>query len=374
LDDFLLLSEGAYCAPTQVTARDALSKVPCVCGHPAPDCRRHSIHRVSGRFRHPPGLYPRMDAHKGFGGHGKAGGPYYSTKEADAIRQKEKEDLENLIAGQSTDAEDESSTVDKLAQDTQVRFGGTTTLSRTPSSGTRSSPLLVEESLCDTLVSTTRASRTGPKTNPKAHIWYGLLDVAGKRWVVQEWSTAWDYVTSQGFQYHHVFYSQDEANGWKNFVNAQNSNLKAPPPGTHKTKKVMVMDDSSSDSSDNPEAISKKPGRIPSTASAVGPEEEEVTPLPPLVRAIPHLITATTPPLVLPALVTAELQDRDAETRSIIASDAVTGGPTRTKARTKLDTAPGATQNNAASEVLHTSASTPKAGTTEQTSEDLILW
>jgi hypothetical protein len=39
LDDFLLLAEGTCRAPTQVTARDALSKVPCVCGRPAPDCR-----------------------------------------------------------------------------------------------------------------------------------------------------------------------------------------------------------------------------------------------------------------------------------------------------------------------------------------------
>jgi hypothetical protein len=40
---------------------------------------------------------------------------------------------------------------------------------------------------------------------------------------------------TKGFQYHHVFYSKDEANGWKNSVNARNSNLKAPPPGTHRT-------------------------------------------------------------------------------------------------------------------------------------------
>jgi hypothetical protein len=126
LDDFLLLSEGTCRAPTQVTAQDALSKVPCVYRRPAPDCRRHSTHRISGRFCHPPGLYPWMDAHKGFGGHGKVGDPYYSTEDADAIRQKEKEDLENLIAGQSTDAEDEAeaSAVEELAQDTQVRFGG----------------------------------------------------------------------------------------------------------------------------------------------------------------------------------------------------------------------------------------------------------
>jgi membrane peptidoglycan carboxypeptidase len=202
-----------------------------------------------------------MDARKGFGGHGKAGGPYYSTEEADAIRQKEKEDLENLIAGQSTDAEDEVSAVDEPAQDTQVRFGGTTTLGRIPSSGTRGAPLLVEDSLRDTLVSTTRASRTGPKKNPRSPILYGLLDVAGKRWVLQDWSTAQDYVTNKGFHYHHVFDSKDEANGWKNFVNAQTSNLKAPPPGTNRAKKVIVVDDSSSDSSDNPEVISKKNGR-----------------------------------------------------------------------------------------------------------------
>jgi hypothetical protein len=220
------------------------AQVPCVCGRTPPDCRRHSTHRIWGRFRHPSGLYPRMDAHKGFGGHGKAGGPYYSTEEADAIRQKEKEDLENLIAGQSTDAEDEVSAVDEPAQDTQVHFGGTTTLGRTPSSGTRGAPLLVEDSLRDTLVSTTRASRTGPKKNQRSPILYGLLDVARKRWVVQDWSTAQDYVTNKGFHYHYVFDSKDEANGWKNFVNAQTSNLKASPPGTNRAKKVIVVDDS----------------------------------------------------------------------------------------------------------------------------------
>jgi hypothetical protein len=117
----------------------------------------------------------------------------------------------------------------------------------------------------------------------------------------------------------------------------------------------------------------KKPGagveRIPSTTSAVGPEEAD--PLHPPVRAIHPLRTATAPPLP-PARVAAAPQDRDAATRSIIAPDTVAGGP-RTKARPELDTAPGATRNNAASEVPHTSASALKARTTEQIFEDLIL-
>jgi hypothetical protein len=261
LDNFLLLAKGTCHAPTLVTARDTLSRVPCVCGCPALDCCRHLTHPISGRFRHPSGLYPWMDAHKGFGGHGKAGGSYYSIKEADAIRQKEKEDLKNLIAGQSTVPEDQFSAVDEPAQDTQVHFWGTTTLGRTPSSGNRSCPLLAEDSLRDTLVSTTRASRTGPKTNPRALILYSLLDVVGKRWVVQHWSTAQDYVMNKGFHYAHVFDSKDEANGWKNFVNAQPSNLKAPPPATNRAKKVIAVDNASSGSSENPEVISKKPGR-----------------------------------------------------------------------------------------------------------------
>jgi hypothetical protein len=89
LDDFLLLPGGTCRAPTQVTPPDAVSKVPCVRGCPAPECHRHSTHRIPGCFQHPSGLYPWMDVqHKGFRGHDKAGGPYYSSKEAEAIRRR----------------------------------------------------------------------------------------------------------------------------------------------------------------------------------------------------------------------------------------------------------------------------------------------
>jgi hypothetical protein len=49
--------------------------------------------------------------------------------------------------------------------------------------------------------------------------------------------------TKKGFLYHHVFNSKDEANGWKNFVSSKSSNLKAPPPGNQKVKKVIVAED-----------------------------------------------------------------------------------------------------------------------------------
>jgi hypothetical protein len=203
LSDLIDLEHMQCCAPTQVTMSDG-AKVPCVCGRSVGDCKRHGKHRIAGRYRHPVGSYVRVtDVGRGFQGHGLVG-TFYTPEQVEKMRRQDLEEMENLTAGMAdgtTDEEEESVNLARVSFGPNTDSPAARKSTRTPSS----------TQLRDDLLSTTRPIAK-PIRDPS--LWYGLVDVAGARWVFNDLKKAQAYVDTKTFRFARVFESKSESYSW----------------------------------------------------------------------------------------------------------------------------------------------------------------
>jgi hypothetical protein len=78
--------------------------------------------------------------------------------------------------------------------------------------------------LRDELVETTRADKKKTEDPP---LWYGLVDVAGARWIFQNLEKMQEYGDTKVFRYTHIFESKAEVLTWSS--GGQNDPLEVPP-------------------------------------------------------------------------------------------------------------------------------------------------
>lgn len=180
LTDLILLNHLKCRVPTQITGKGGV-KEPCTCGQLTSDCHRHARHHFSGRYCHVEGYYQRMTPGHGFQNHGKVC-LFYTTDQVNALRQKELDEMTNLVGGLRDGGNTDEET-DLYAPG--VRFGETTTLTsdtRRTSPSPRPNPdhsvSLTAASLCGAFEKATRAPRK-VLVDPLP-LWYGLEDSAGK--------------------------------------------------------------------------------------------------------------------------------------------------------------------------------------------------
>jgi hypothetical protein len=219
------------------------------------DCKRHSGHRLHGRYRHPVGWYKTLNALKGFQGHGTVG-TLYSEAQINAIRHAERQEMTNLVGGMTGNEEDADLTDEMEALTRGVHFGGTSTLGPNPPpappiTGNRPDGRLTSESLCATLeVATHRPREAGP--SPPS-VWYGLSDEVGDRLVLGNHDQVKEFVASGRFRVASLFGSLPEAQAWM----TQDHPDKADRPGklprqtTKRAKEVVVIPDSDSSRKDS---------------------------------------------------------------------------------------------------------------------------
>jgi hypothetical protein len=209
LADLIDLGHSQCRAPAQVTPSDG-AKVPCVCGRSVEDCKRHARHRM--------GFYVRMtDVGRGFQGHGLVG-TFYTQEQVKELQRQDLEEMENLTTGMTDgnwDDEDGS-----VASPSRVSFRpnlGSTTTRDSPKTPTTNQ-------LRDELVETTHTDKKKTEDPP---LWYGLVDVAGARWVFQNLKKAQEYVDTKVFRFARIFESKAEALTWRS--GGQNDPLDVPP-------------------------------------------------------------------------------------------------------------------------------------------------
>jgi hypothetical protein len=221
LADLICLDISTCRAPTQVTSKDG-AKEASACGHPAEDCQRHRNHRSLDRYRHPPGHYQRVSAHRGFQGHGKVG-VYYSNDQVATLRNQELDEMTNLVGGMTREEEDDDTGDEMRDLTREVHFGGATTLGPRPNVLPRSEGApptitrdvaggLTAESLRGTFEAATRPS-SGSTSGPPT-VWYGLEDRHGDRMILPKHETAMDLVSTDRFSLVNVFLSEPEGRAW----------------------------------------------------------------------------------------------------------------------------------------------------------------
>jgi hypothetical protein len=210
LADLVELDELRCRVPTRITAFDG-SKVACICGRTVGECRRHSVHRISGRYRYPVAYYVRMtDLVRGFTGNGLVG-TSYSHAQVDAMRREDLDKMEHLTAGLEDETTDEEVYPGNPNDDPpRVSFGPSSTLEHPTERTAPRTPTTTQ--LRDELVGSTR---TGQDKRTKQLLWYGLVDVAGARWIFDNIEKAQEYVDTKVFRFARVFESKQEALIWK---------------------------------------------------------------------------------------------------------------------------------------------------------------
>jgi hypothetical protein len=152
------------------------------------------------------GFYVRMtDVGRGFQGHGLVG-TFYTQEQVKELQRQDLEEMENLTTGMTDgnwDDEDGS-----VASPSRVSFRpnlGSTTTRDSPKTPTTNQ-------LRDELVETTHTDKKKTEDPP---LWYGLVDVAGARWVFQNLKKAQEYVDTKVFRFARIFESEAEALTWR---------------------------------------------------------------------------------------------------------------------------------------------------------------
>jgi hypothetical protein len=171
------------------------------------------VHRINGRYRHPVAYYVRMtDVARGFTGHGIVGATY-TYQQVEALRREDLEEMEHLTVGLEDETSDEERDTGGRGEDPpHVSFGPTVNienLNKLPAAPRTPTP--TSSRLRDDLVGTTRKGKD--KRTP--HMWYGLIDVAGARWVFDSLEKSQEYVDTKVFRYARVFERKSEAMAWK---------------------------------------------------------------------------------------------------------------------------------------------------------------
>jgi hypothetical protein len=165
------------------------------------------------------GFYDRMtNVGHVFQGHGLVG-TFYTQEQVKELWCQDLEEMENLMTGmtdRNSDNEDGS-----VAFPSRVSFWPTNIGSTT----TRDSPKTpMSNQLRDELVETTRADKKKTEDPP---LWYGLVDVAGARWIFQNLEKMQEYGDTKVFRYTHIFESKAEVLTWSS--GGQNDPLEVPP-------------------------------------------------------------------------------------------------------------------------------------------------
>jgi hypothetical protein len=217
------LAHGQCRAPTQVTARGG-AKVACVCGKTVGECQRHASHRLNGRYRYPEGHYlPMDDVSRGYPGNGRVG-TYYSPAQYREWEAQDREEMEQIAAGMQDETEDEEE-ADGSERGARVTFGPP---DEEPVNGPPPQTPRAER-IREDLSGLTRQGSLPQR--PNRSLWYGLIDVAGARWIFNDLPKAQEYVDLKVFRFARVFEDHTDACKWKD-------------DGTNKTP---IQVDSSSD-------------------------------------------------------------------------------------------------------------------------------
>ena len=209
LADLIELDEPKCRVPTRITSSDG-SKVACICGFSVTECRRHSAHRIKGRYRYPMAFYVRMtDLIRGFTGHGQVGASY-THAQIQTMRREDLDEMEHLTVGLDDETSDEDMFPgDQEPDPPRVSFGPDSTLDPNACAAPRT-PTTTR--IRDELVVTTRP---GFDKQTKPLLWYGLIDVAGARWLFDSLEKAQEYVDTKVFRFARVFESKREGLTWK---------------------------------------------------------------------------------------------------------------------------------------------------------------
>lgn len=257
LADLLLLDEGRCRAPMRSKIPSG-AKVACICGKLALECKRHAEYRViNDADRAEPGYYLRAVGVKGE--HGLQG-IRYPVAHVEELRTLQDQEMNRAAQTLTMDDEDPEEPCEEAGlSPRRVSFGAATRVTLGPTQqGGRPSVVDLSQS----------PTRTPP------HLWFGLEDTVGERWIVSDLSTARDYENTGAFRLVKVFTDNLEAERWRGAQGKSASRSKSTaPPGRNQveggTQDTSCGDSSSSsDSARGNQPRTRKPRSAPKETRA----------------------------------------------------------------------------------------------------------